>query len=263
MDLRQVLLKKKIILAKQLSELEDEAVKTSQSLEEILIDKKIIPEADLFKLKSEALSFVLKEEIAEEVSVDLLALIPQESAEFYRMVPLSADREKRILEVGMIYPENIQAQEALKFLARQNKFSPIVFLISPTTFQKYLNKYEATAREVENVLAGLEDASGNPDEGGKRKLERLVEDAPTIKMVAVMLRQAVEGGASDIHIEPGRENTKVRFRLDGVLYPSLVLPLRIHSAIVARIKILSNLKIDETRFPQDGRFSTQIADKRI
>jgi type II secretory ATPase GspE/PulE/Tfp pilus assembly ATPase PilB-like protein len=165
----------------------------------------------------------------------------------------------------MVYPENTQAQEALKFLVRQNQYSLSVFLIPLSIFQKYLRRYQAPEKEVESALAGLEGEMVDDLETTKTSadLNRLVEDAPTIKMVAVMLRQAVEGEASDIHIEPTRVNSKVRFRLDGVLYPSLVLPIKIHPAIVARVKILSNLKIDETRFPQDGRFSTQIGDKRI
>ncbi len=99
--------------------------------------------------------------------------------------------------------------------------------------------------------------------GGKIKFERLIEDAPIIKMVSVILKQAVEGKASDIHIEPTRENLRVRYRLDGILYSTLFLPLKIHPSIVARIKILSGLKIDETRVPQDGRFSSQIKEENI
>ncbi|MBU2545225.1 GspE/PulE family protein, partial [Patescibacteria group bacterium] len=95
------------------------------------------------------------------------------------------------------------------------------------------------------------------------ELERIVEEAPISKVVAVILRHAVDGSASDIHIEPGREKLRVRFRLDGILHASIFLPLRTLPAIVARIKILSTLKIDETRVPQDGRFSAKIADRNI
>ena len=82
-------------------------------------------------------------------------------------------------------------------------------------------------------------------------------------MVLVILRHAIEGNASDIHIEPGRENLTVRFRLNGILHPSLFLPLKVHPSIVARIKILSGLKIDENRVPQDGRFSAKINDNDV
>src|SRR3989344_5130750 len=91
----------------------------------------------------------------------------------------------------------------------------------------------------------------------------MVDDAPIIKMVLVILRHAIEGNASDIHIEPGREKLNIRFRQDGILHLSLFLPLSVHTSIVARIKILAGLKIDENRLPQDGRFSTKINNQDI
>jgi type IV pilus assembly protein PilB len=91
----------------------------------------------------------------------------------------------------------------------------------------------------------------------------MAEEAPITKIVAVILRNAVEGLASDVHIEPTQNKLRVRFRLLGQLHPSLFLPLKIHRAVVARIKILSNLKIDETRIPQDGRFSIKVEGKQI
>ena len=89
------------------------------------------------------------------------------------------------------------------------------------------------------------------------------EEAPIIKMVLVILRHAIEGDASDIHIEPGRDKLTIRFRLNGVLHSSLFLPLKVHPSIIARIKILSGLKIDENRGPQDGRFSVRINNSDI
>lgn len=266
MNFGQILVQKKLLTAEQLTELEAGVIESAKTLEELILEKKLVPELDLFKQKSENLNVPLKEIIPDDVPFELLATIPQESVEFYKMVPLGVDKEKKIFEVGMVYPEDSQAHEALKFLARQNKYSLSICMITLSNFNKYLSKYQAPEREVESALEGLEKEMKGAEGSvkmGKEDLSRLVEDAPTIKMVAVMVRQAVEGGASDIHIEPTRTNSKIRFRLDGVLYPSLVLPLKIHPAIVARVKILSSLKIDETRFPQDGRFSTQIGEKRI
>jgi len=101
----------------------------------------------------------------------------------------------------------------------------------------------------------------------EKGMEEVVKSAPVTKMVSVILKHAVEGNASDIHIEPVENETRVRYRVDGVLHTSLVLPRYIHSSIVARIKVMSNLKLDETRIPQDGRFRTEwegrIIDYRI
>ncbi len=97
----------------------------------------------------------------------------------------------------------------------------------------------------------------------KSDMERLVEEAPVIKIVAVIIKHAVEGRASDIHVEPLRTKSRVRFRVDGLLKSSIFLPSRIHPAVIARIKILSNMKLDESRIPQDGRFSTRVGNRDV
>ncbi|MFH0792077.1 MAG: GspE/PulE family protein [bacterium] len=256
----QQLLKKSIIEKENASALEFEVKSSGKKEEELLLEKGIVPENLIFGLKSENLNILLKEVEAEEVPLRVLELIPQESARYYKMVPLAKNGDT--LDVGMIYPEDIKAQEALKFLARRNKFSYKVYLITITSFNGLIRQYQTLKKEVGRALADLEDELKE----GKMEIkpmvtaefERLAEEAPIIKVVAVVLRHAVEGKASDIHIEPTREKCRVRFRVDGVLHSSIFLPLQVHPAIVARIKILSNLKIDETRTPQDGRFSITI-----
>jgi type IV pilus assembly protein PilB len=181
------------------------------------------------------------------------------------MIPLA--KKDNLLEVGMVYPEDATAQEALKFLARQSKFSYQVSLITPSTFEKILKQYRTLSREVTRALGELEEEL-KVERVEKRpmkraELERLVEEAPVTKIVAVMVKHAVEGRASDIHVEPLRDRSRVRYRVDGILHTSLILPARIHSAVIARIKILSNIQLDETRVPQDGRFSTKIGGKDV
>lgn len=167
----------------------------------------------------------------------------------------------------MVYPEDLTAKEALKFLSRQSKFSYQVFLITPGTFENIWRKYRTLRGEVTKALETLRTEL----EGEKVKTEpiklaelaRIVEEAPITKIVAVIIRHAVEGKASDIHIEPLREKSRTRFRVDGILHSSLFLPLKAHPSIVARVKILSNMRLDETRVPQDGRFSTKIGGKDV
>src|SRR3989338_6978029 len=169
--------------------------------------------------------------------------------------------------MGMVYPEDPQAQEALKFLARQGNFSPRISLILLSTFESVLRAYRSLKTGGTQALQELEEEIKRGWEqnalSGLAELQRLVEEAPITKMVAVILRNAVEGKASDIHIEPTKDSLRVRFRLLGELYSSLVLPKRTHQAIISRVKILANLKIDETRVPQDGRFSASIDEKTI
>ncbi len=262
MILIKQLLKKKIIDKKQADSLETEARSSGKTEEEAIIERKIVSENFLFGLKSEITKIPLKEVAYKEIPLKILEFIPEESAKYYKIIALAM--EGKVLEVGMVYPENIKAKEALKFLARQNKFSYKIALITLGDFDKLLKQYRTLKGEVKRALVELEDELKVEASPAKAvELERLVEDAPIIKVVAVILKHAVEGKASDIHIEPTRDKLRVRFRLDGILHSSILLPLRIQPAVVARLKIISNLRIDETRVPQDGRFSTQSGDKTI
>jgi len=194
-----------------------------------------------------------------------LELVPQESAKYYKFLPLA--KENKVLEIGMVYPEDLKAEEALKFLSRQGRFTYKTFLITLSTFNSLLKQYRTLRKEVKKALEELE-TELKAEEFRKTVLkpaefEKIAEEAPITKVVAIMLRHAVEGKASDIHIEPSEKELRVRFRVDGILHTGLFLPLKIHPAVIARIKILSNLKIDETRIPQDGRFSTRVGGKSI
>lgn len=197
----------------------------------------------------------------EEVSSKVLEFIPQDSAIHYRIVPIGV--KDGVLEVGAVDPNDLDARDALNFISAKIGMPYKLFLISEEDFQIAIDKYKGLSGEVTKVLSELESelASQVPVEtkATKAKLENtIVEDAPVTKIVATILNYASEGNASDIHIEPTRDSVKVRFRIDGDLVTSLTLPGKVHSALVARIKILSNMRLDEKRKPQDGRFSAKI-----
>ncbi len=262
MKLIQELVEKGILDKVKAAALEFETKRVGKTEEEMILQKRIVPEVFLFKLKSKILKIPLKEIVPEEVPLEVLELIPEEPTISYKMIPL--DRKDDIVEIGMIYPEDIRSQDALRFLGRQGKFRYKVFLITFTDFNKLLKQHRTLKRETKQALTELEKAEGEISLTRRGAITRaIIEEAPVIKMVSVILRHAVEGRASDVHIEPIRDRLKVRFRSDGILYPSLFLPLKIHQSIITRIKILANLKIDETRIPQDGRFSARIANKDI
>ena len=266
MSILDELVKKGTIDKNKASSLEYEAKVSGKREEEMIMEEGIMPENELFQLKSKILKIPLKTEVPEEISPDVLKLIPQESAKYYNMIPMK--REGNILEVGMVYPEDLKTKDALKFLARQGKFKFKEFLITPTVFENIFKHYKTLKKEVKKALEELETEIKTEEVVPKRPVKkeefaRMAEEAPITRVVAVILRHAVEGKASDIHIEPMKKELRVRFRVDGVLQTNLLLPLKIHPAVVARVKILSNLKIDETRIPQDGRFSTKVGGKDI
>src|SRR3989344_2468840 len=144
-------------------------------------------------------------------------------------------------------------------------------LIKTEDFEKVIQSYKGLTGEVTQALTEIEDelstkkVQGKEEEFSKIKdgEVRIVEQAPVTKIVATIIHYATEGNASDIHIEPMGEKVRVRFRVDGALSTSLVLPASVQDSLAARIKILSNLRLDEKRKPQDGRFSARIEGRKI
>ncbi len=265
MALLQQLVKKGLLEKEKATSLEYEIKTSERKEEEVILEKRVVSEDFLFGLKAENLKIPLKKIDADSVPLRLLELIPEDSARFYRFIPIG--KTDKTLQLGMVYPEDIKAQEALEFLARQQNFSYQTFLITLSDFDKLFKKYRSLRGEVTRALEELETELKEEKIEARSpaisEFERMAEEAPISKVVAVLLRHAVDGEASDIHIEATKEKIRVRFRLDGVLHSSIFLPLRILPAVISRIKILSNLKIDETRIPQDGRFSARIGEKDI
>jgi len=213
-----------------------------------------------------------------KVPYDVLRLIPQESAEHYKLAPLSV--VDNVLEVGMVDPDDIGGFDALNFIARNTGMPFKVYKISQEDFERVLAMYRGLGGEVDRAVTDLETEkkeSKTPDiEGtlldlndpllvrkGESIAQNIKEDAPTIKIVSTILRYAIDGGASDIHIEPQRDGVRIRYRVDGELHTSVVLPAAAHRPLVARVKVLSSIRLDEQRKPQDGRFSASIEDRAI
>jgi len=262
MKLLQELFAQGFLSEQAMEDLKNQIGKTGKTEEDIILEKNIVSEEVLFNLKSKVFGIPLKKVDPEQIPANVLELIPEEASINYKMSAIA--KTENSVQIGMVYPENIVAQNALRFLANQENFAYQVYLLTPNNFAKIVKQRKNISSETKEALQEL---SERPDDYSDKKskapedkasIEAISEDAPIIKMVLVILRHAVEGGASDIHIEPGREKLNVRFRLNGILYSSLSLPLNVHLAVAARIKILSGLKIDESRVPQDGRFSTKI-----
>jgi type IV pilus assembly protein PilB len=207
------------------------------------------------------------------MSFDVLRYISEDSATHYHFVPI--ELKDGVLSVGVMDPENIQAMDALQFISTKIGIPFKVYLISKSDFEAIMQSYKGLGSEVESALEELnkEETADNGLSGDNLSKEiknlkpgeevKIVEDAPVIKIVAVILRTALEGNASDIHIEFTGEKVKVRFRVDGILHTTIVLPANVYGGIVARIKILAKLRLDEKRKPQDGSFSANIDGHKI
>jgi len=267
MDLIKKLLKEKAIQKPEAKKIEREAKEKNKKQEEIILEKGLVPEGFLFQTKSDLLGIPLKKVVPEDIPLKVLKLIPESSVVRYKMMPLGKKDNK--IMIGMVYPQDPQSKEAIRFVARQGKFDYEIFLIAPSDFKDLLKQYRTLKREAEKALKAIKAGEGEEESKETTAQEKiakgkeLAEEAPIVKMVSVVIKHAVEGKASDVHIEPTKDKLRIRYRLNGVLHPSLLLPMRVHSAVVARIKILSKLKIDETRVPQGGRFTKTINDKDI
>ena len=258
-----------ILVAKNILSLEEgtrarkEAKEKSITLDEALYARGI-QEADIAEAKSALTGYPVKYLAGAKVPFETLRDIPEESARHYKIIPLG--RHEGYSDIGMLYPDDTASQEALKFIASRTGMPVRIFVITTSDFQAVLQEYRSLSGEVTKALGEFEKEYADLGQDVKIRREepgRIVEEAPVTKMMAVILRHAVEGRASDIHIEPTRLNLRVRFRVDGVLYTSLFLPIGVQPAVVTRIKVMTNLKIDETRVPQDGRFHAEIAGRSI
>jgi type IV pilus assembly protein PilB len=208
------------------------------------------------------------------IPFDVLRYVPEESARFYHFAPLGiADGA---LEIGITDPDNLEARDALNFISTRAGMPYKLFLLSDTDFAKLLEQYKGLSGEVGQALSEIETdvAAERAQSGGKPAAAAALDateaegtgtgaDAPVTKIVGTIVRHAVEEGASDIHIEPLPDKTRVRFRVDGVLATNLTLPAKVHSSVITRIKVLSNMRLDEKRKPQDGRFSARVGGKKV
>ena len=262
--LLDLLLADNLLTKEQGDALVAESQTTRQPVNELIETKNVVREEDLVREKSKLFNIPYIDLFGRVVRGEVLNVIPKELADNYRMVAFNRSGDE--LSIAMVDPSNFKALEAVEFIARKNRFRIKYYLTSLSSLKYIIRQYESLSAEVEEALKGAEEESElqrsmlKIEEEG---FEEVVKTAPVSKMVSVILRHAVEGKASDVHIEPVGDETRVRFRIDGILHTSLVLPKNVHQAIVARIKVLSNLKIDETRIPQDGRFRMVIEGRDI
>ena len=239
---------------------EDLARKEDKELGQIFIEKDIVSANDLLEIKSRLyhLPVVRLEDI--QLDNNVLKELSEDVVSFYKIVPFA--KEGNVLKVGIINPEDIDALEALKFISSDRGVRIDKYLIDYRDFESILRNYRSLSVEVGKALESLSEEVEKENITAKG-IEEISAEGAVTRIVASIVKYAVESRASDIHIEAFEEKVNVRFRIDGVLTVALTLPKNVHSAVVTRIKVLSNLKIDETRLAQDGRFSTTLNKRRI
>ena len=268
MGILEILLNKNLITKDVVTEAKQRTA-AGDTLDQVLIERGVSVE-DILAARGEFLNIPVRSLGDVSIPFEVLEYIPEESAAHYKFVPIGI--KDGMLEVGIVDPDNIEARDALSFIAAKKNIPYKIYLISLDDYNKVIESYKGLSGEVSKALTELEtvlsvDAESTIDtKKGKTDPNSeafIIEDAPVVKIVATIVRYATEGNSSDVHIEHLHDKVRVRFRVDGVLNTSLVLPTQVHSAVVARIKVLSNMKLDERRKPQDGRFSARIDGRKV
>jgi len=251
---------KGIISETQMTEIENTMEREGKSVDQILVEDFGISDERVFEIKKEYYQYTPVLDI-DDVNDVVLKYIPFDNARKYFTVPLRVS-EDGYLDVGMLDPENFAAKSMLQFLSSALDHPYRINLISYTTYKKILKKYGSAKLEVSRALNQFGIKKEDIEE--KKTEEALIkDDGPIAKIVSNIIKYAARERASDIHIEAHEKEIVVRYRIDGVLVSNLKLPIDIHPSIVARIKVMSKLKIDEKRKPQDGRFSGEFEGRKI
>lgn len=214
---------------------------------------------------SSAGSVPMLSEYPKQLEKRILEIIPEATARKHRL--FCFEKKDAVLRIAMIDPSDFDAMNMLRFLAEKESLSIEIYQTTETVFGEVMKNYSGTDKALQNAILSLKKGaeSGIDLEAEKRKAVQgeIFQDAPIAKLVEVIVKHSLDGRASDIHIEPIEGNYRVRFRIDGILKSQLVFPLEVGRAVVSRIKILSNLKIDEKRKPQDGRIHFESGGKAV
>ncbi len=261
-QLKAFLLDAGLVTEKQFDDCFKKAEKNNQKISQVLVSEGLISEAELIKLEAYILGVPFVNLEKETVPPEVLKIVPEPIARSHNIV---AFRKKgNDLEIAMLDPEDLRTIEFIK------KTTPLRILPRLTTqesIKNILRQYQKTLEAefgeiIKTEVGGIKPVREEEMVEEKEELRKVAEELPVIRIVDTLLKHAILQRASDIHIEPTEKEVLVRYRIDGILRDAMILPKLATLGIVARIKVLSNLKLDEHRLPQDGRFKVETEDYR-
>jgi type IV pilus assembly protein PilB len=258
------LLEKGFITKDNLIKARAESTTAHRNLFDYLVNEHYLSEEDLTKARGLFFNVPYVDLRSKTIPKEVLDIASKETISNYKFVPFELAND--VLKVALTDPTNLAALEALEFLSQKKKYRVELYITSFSSFQTTFRKSGNITKEVTQALEEVvetEKVEKQKQVQPVEQVQKIVDEAPISKIVDVVIRHAIEARASDIHIEPSEEDLRVRYRIDGELHSSLILPKSVHNAILSRVKILSNLKIDEQRLPQDGRFHINLEGKPI
>ncbi len=253
-QLEKILIASEILNPENFKKNKEEAVSKSKKLENYLLEKKIITPLVLYESAATYYKIPFIDLKNQTIRKDVLFTVPEPIATTHSII--SFDATDKEIKLAVIDPEDI---EIFEFIKKKTGLKPIIYLTTPDNISETLKQYHKSLKAEFDYLS--EDKNLKLDDN--KDLKKLAEDLPVVRIVDTLLEYSVIEGASDIHIEPEEKNVLVRYRIDGILRNVMVLPKSVQSGIAARIKILSNLKVDEHRMPQDGRFKIATSEYKV
>ena len=259
-QLRAFLLDAGLVTEGQFEQANKKARKTGQKIGDVLVSEGLISQEQLIKLEAYILGIPFVNLEKETVNPEVLRIIPEPIARSHNII---AFRKKgNNLEVAMLDPEDLQT---IEFIKKTANLKILARLTTPESIKNVLRQYNKTLESefgeiIKKEAEGIKTIKEEKTVEAKEKLGKLAKELPVIRIVDTLLKHAILERASDIHIEPQEKEVIVRYRIDGILHDAMILPKQVASGIVARIKVLSNLKLDEHRLPQDGRFKVETED---
>lgn len=231
----------------------DFAKKEKKNLGDVLLEKKLIDEERLRKLYAYILGIPFVDLQKETISPDILQLIPEPIARKYKIV--SFEKNGAELKIAMLNPEDIQTVD---FIRKKTGLKIITCITSEESIEAILRQYGKSLKaEFGDIIDKNSSEAISQTQEPEDDLEEIAQGLPIIRIVDTLIKHAILQSASDIHIEPDEKEVRVRYRVDGILHEAMTLPIQVKNGIIARIKVLSNLKLDEHRIPQDGRFKLE------
>lgn len=247
--LEEILFKEGLINQDQLSAIKLESINSGQSTEKIILQHDLVPLEKIVAAKAQILNVPYIKLEGRAISTEVLNLIPEPVARRYRLIPF--DKQGDQLMVAMTDPLDIQV---IQFIEKKSGMRIKPFLGLADDILKAISEQYSQNLTTDVTSALKEVAQGKPEESVSES-PAVIREAPVSNIVNQLLEYAVKTRASDVHIEPMEDKTRVRYRIDGILHEKIILPKGVHDALISRIKILAVLKIDEKRLPQDGRFT--------
>jgi type IV pilus assembly protein PilB len=256
MDITEFLLKESLITPEQLAQGKEEAKRIGIKIEKALEKLGFITEEEIAKARADSIDVPYMDLSDYVIDLQLTKLIPEEVAKKCKAVPLF--KRKETLTVAMVEPHDIEAIDQIRRVSRVESVDTV--LVSSKSIEHILASYYSEGSSVQEIVKSIE---AKKTFGARETLAEVAEEPPIIKLVNILITDAVRDRASDIHIEPELDLVRVRYRIDGILHEIHDLPKKLHSAIISRIKILSELNIAESRRPQDGKFRFKLENKDL